>query len=222
MPGHQFRGRVRRLTRRLAGGAVVAGLMLGGGSAFAQQPDTAADAAAVVVPVRSLGSAQAPVTIDLYESFLCDNCALWRREELPQIRRALVDTGKARIVFHDVPVDPVPLSVRAAMIGLCAGPEQYFATSEAFVTGLAALREGGTVQAWFDGAIAASGTDRAEMEACSNSEATYEQVRQETREAASLQIRKLPTLLIKGQRLAEPSAAVVATAVAEATPADGE
>lgn len=52
----------------------------------------------------SIGKAGAPVTIALFEDFLCPHCAEFSDQVWPQIKRAYVDTGKARAVFFYFPV----------------------------------------------------------------------------------------------------------------------
>ena len=52
----------------------------------------------------SIGSANAPVTIALFEDFLCPHCAEFSDQVWPQIKRDYIDTGKARAVYFYFPV----------------------------------------------------------------------------------------------------------------------
>jgi len=52
----------------------------------------------------SIGDANAPVTIALFEDFLCPHCAEFSDQVWPQIKRAYIDTGKARAVYFYFPV----------------------------------------------------------------------------------------------------------------------
>jgi protein-disulfide isomerase len=51
----------------------------------------------------SLGEANAPVTIDVFEDFQCPACKAFTESTQPLIIENLVATGKARYVFHNYP-----------------------------------------------------------------------------------------------------------------------
>jgi protein-disulfide isomerase len=73
---------------------------------------------------RVLGNAKAPVRIDEYFSQDCPHCAAFDMETLPQLRKAYIDTGKAKLVMHEYPLSETAL--RAAMLVRCAEPDRYF------------------------------------------------------------------------------------------------
>jgi protein-disulfide isomerase len=72
-----------------------------------------------------IGKADAPVTVIEYASMTCPHCAAFHAEELPKIKSEFIDTGKARLVFREFPLDGFAL--RGAMVARCAGPDRYFA-----------------------------------------------------------------------------------------------
>lgn len=72
---------------------------------------------------RSLGRADAPVTVAEYFSLTCPHCARFARDVLPQIQKELIDTGKLRWVFRDYPLDQVALT--AAMIARTLPADRY-------------------------------------------------------------------------------------------------
>jgi len=73
-----------------------------------------------------LGKAEAPVTIIEYASPTCGHCANFHKTVLPRLKAEWLDTGRARLIYRDYPTGPHALSVGAAMIPHCAGPERYF------------------------------------------------------------------------------------------------
>lgn len=73
---------------------------------------------------RVLGDADAPVTIIEYASLTCPHCAAFHNEVLPEIKEKLIDTGKAKMIFRDYPLDGIAL--RAAAVAQCAGDDRYF------------------------------------------------------------------------------------------------
>ncbi|HXP29885.1 MAG TPA: DsbA family protein [Stellaceae bacterium] len=97
-------------------------------------PILSASAAAGSVPSiapddQILGQPNAPVTIFEYASLTCPHCAEFDAETLPKIKANWIDTGKAKLVFRDYPLDQVAL--RAAILARCAPPERYFAFIDA-------------------------------------------------------------------------------------------
>jgi len=47
------------------------------------------------------------------------------KDTLPKIKQDWIDTGKAKLIYRDFPLDG--LALRAAMLARCAPPERYFA-----------------------------------------------------------------------------------------------
>ena len=73
---------------------------------------------------RAIGRADAPITIIEYASLTCPHCRKFHTEVLPTIKRDLVETGKARIIYRDYPIDNYAL--KAAMMARCAQTDKYF------------------------------------------------------------------------------------------------
>ena len=92
--------------------------------AFAIGVVGAQQAKAVEYKEHVLGNPDAPVTIIEYASLTCPHCATFHNETLPEIKKSLIDTGKAKLIFRDYPLDGV--AVRAAAVAQCAGDDRYF------------------------------------------------------------------------------------------------
>jgi protein-disulfide isomerase len=73
-----------------------------------------------------LGKPDAPVTIIEYASLTCGHCAHFHKTTLPRLKSEWIDTGRAKLIYRDFPTQPAALSVGAAMIAHCAGPDRYF------------------------------------------------------------------------------------------------
>lgn len=79
---------------------------------------------------KVMGKDDAPVTIIEYASLTCGHCAAFHRDNLPALKEKYIDTGKAKLIFREFPLDP--LSTAASMISRCATNERYFPMVSAF------------------------------------------------------------------------------------------
>lgn len=61
-----------------------------------------------------IGKPDAPVTINEYSSYTCPHCAAFHAENRPWLIKTFVDTGRAKLVFVDYPLDG--LAMAAAML----------------------------------------------------------------------------------------------------------
>ena len=99
----------RRDTIRMAG----LGLAFGATRpAAAQQP---AD--------RTLGRGDAPVTVQEWFSLNCGHCAHFSRTVFPRIRSELIDAGRVRYEFRDMPLNAIATEAAAAVRRM--PPDQY-------------------------------------------------------------------------------------------------
>jgi protein-disulfide isomerase len=73
---------------------------------------------------RVLGKADAPITIIEFASLTCPHCATFHREILPRVKQSYIETGKAKLIYRDFPLDQWAL--RAAMMARCAPAERFF------------------------------------------------------------------------------------------------
>jgi protein-disulfide isomerase len=72
----------------------------------------------------SVGKADAPVTVVEYASMTCGHCAAFHTSTYPEFKKRYVDTGKARYILREFPLDP--LAAGAFMLARCAGKDKYF------------------------------------------------------------------------------------------------
>ena len=79
---------------------------------------------------RVIGNSEAPITIIEYASLTCPHCANFHAETLPQIKKDWIETGKAKLIYRDYPLDKYAAS--AAMIARCAPEDRYFIFLNAF------------------------------------------------------------------------------------------
>lgn len=73
---------------------------------------------------RVLGRANAPVTIIEYASLTCSHCAHFENDILPELEKQAIETGKAKLIYRDFPLDGTAL--KAAALARCLPAEQYY------------------------------------------------------------------------------------------------
>ncbi len=97
--------------------ATTAPASLAGAPALAQEATTTSDD-------RILGKPDAPITIIEYASLTCPHCAAFEAETLPKLKQEWIDTGKAKLIFRDFPLDA--LALKGATLARCAPPERFY------------------------------------------------------------------------------------------------
>ena len=71
-----------------------------------------------------MGDKDAPNVIVEYASMTCPHCAHFYTEVFPEVKTKYIDTGKARFVFREFPLDG--LAVAASMLARCSGDDRFY------------------------------------------------------------------------------------------------
>lgn len=160
-------------------------------------PVTAAD--------RSIGRADAPVTVIEYASFACHLCADWHQLVYPTFKTRFIDTGRVRYVFRNLPTPPEEMSLPAAALARCAAPGKFFDVAASLMHGQAAVLRGGDRDDWYAPAIAVSGRTRAQIDACAVTPATLAAINRDIDSAIAANIDSTPSFFVNGRRVTDRS-----------------
>ena len=195
---------LRRLPVSALGGlgllALVHGAAWSAASTVAVPPPEATfDSVPVTAADNVLGRAGAPVTIVEYASFTCPHCAQFHTDILPGLKKAYIDTGKARLVYRDFPLDRAAFA--ASVVARCATGNRYFGIvdllfrEQARWTGardpMAALRRLATL----------SGISKKKLDACLKDEKIQNAVLQQRLTATQkFNVTSTPTLIVNGAK----------------------
>ena len=76
------------------------------------------------LPDNVLGKPDAPFTIVEYSSMTCPHCAAFHKDVLPKLKEKYIDTGKAKYIVREFPLDNV--AAAAFMLGRCVDQAKYF------------------------------------------------------------------------------------------------
>ena len=150
---------------------------------------------------RILGHPEAPITIVEYASLTCPHCAHFANDILPEIKKEWIDTGKAKLVLRDFPLDEPAL--RAAMIARCAPPDRYYAFADTFF----AAQEKWVRSTDYREALARlaklGGMGKEEFDAClANTALENKIVEGRLKASQELEVNSTPTFFVNGSKLA--------------------
>lgn len=168
-------------------------------------PPAAAPSAAHANPLtltpddRILGKPDAPVTIVEYASLTCPHCAHFSVDVLPKLKTAWLDTGKAKLVLRDYPLDEPAL--RAAMVARCEPADKFYG----FVETLFADQQQWVLSSDYKAALARlallSGMGKTQFDACLANKPGEDKVLQSRLVATQqLGVNSTPTFFIDGTK----------------------
>lgn len=161
--------------------------------------------AAVTAADRTLGRADAPVTVIEYASFSCHHCADWHQLVFPAFKARFIDTGQVRFVFRNLPTDPEQMSLPGAALARCAAPDKFFDVAGALMRGQSAVLRGGKLEDWFDPAVAVSGRTRAQIDACVATPATRAAIQRDIDSAVAAGVNSTPSFFVNGRLVTDRS-----------------
>jgi len=145
------------------------------------------------------GQANAPVTIEVYADFQCPYCAR-ADAALQQLAPTYIDTGKAKLIFRNMPIIG-PESVAAAQAGECAADQNKFWTFADYLYTHQASENSGALSSGNLKAIAVRlGLDANTFNTCLDSGKYAGQVQQELAQGQQRGVQGTPTFFINGQR----------------------
>jgi len=148
---------------------------------------------------RILGNANAPITIIEYASMTCPHCAHFADDVLPELKKKWIDTGKAKLVLRDFPLDGE--AVHASMIARCAPPDRFYAFVDTFFADQDKWVTAPDYQAALTRLAALGGMSKADVDKCLADKALENQVLNSRLVAAKqLDVNSTPTFFVNGTK----------------------
>ena len=163
---------------------------------------------------RTLGSADAPVTLTVYLSTTCSHCAAWHTEDFPAFKARFVDTGQVRIAYRDLPTPPREVALVGAVMARCAAEDRYDAVLDSLYRGHAQLfgppgdPPHEAVVAWLSAAGQAGGLTQEQMNACFSDEASFTEVEARAAQSFADGVNGTPSFFLNGEPLPETMTAL--------------
>ena len=146
------------------------------------------------------GNAEAPETIVEYASMTCSHCAAFHKEVWPALKAKYVETGKAKFVLREFPLDT--LSIAGFMLARCAGPDKRDAVVDRLFDQQADWAFAEDPLPRLKAEVEATGMPGAEVDACLKNQKLFDQVKAVRALAAQkLGVDSTPTFFVAGKRL---------------------
>ena len=159
----------------------------------------------------SLGDPNAPVVIDIFEDFQCSSCKLFTENYEPLIIEYLVDTGKARLVFHNYPfldgdgAGNGGNSDRAANATMCASEQNRFWDMQAIIfANLTGEYSGNFSDKALKTMAEAIGLDTASFNDCFDSNKYKDQIQADFDLGQEMGVTGTPSAFVNGVKVGEP------------------
>ena len=148
---------------------------------------------------RILGKAEAPITIIEYASLTCPHCAHFDVTVLPKLKEKWIDTGKAKLILRDYPLDEPAL--RAAMVARCAPADRFYPLIDTFFAQQEQWATSRDYRAALEKLVKLGGMSDKEFKACISDKKLEDQVAQ-SRLVASQQlgVDATPTFFVNGKK----------------------
>jgi protein-disulfide isomerase len=153
------------------------------------------------LPDMSLGSQDAPNVIVEYASMTCPHCAQFDKVVFPELKTKYIDTGKARLIFREFPLDG--LAARASMLARCAGPDRYFPMIDVmFQSQPTWVIEGPEALDRLLQLARQAGFSKEKFDACLADKELFKKIVDERQRAADkFQVDSTPTFFVNGKRM---------------------
>ena len=165
----------------------------------APRPDVRFGKVELTADDHVLGKPDAPVTVIEYASLTCPHCAALNNEVMLQFKKDYVDTGKARFVYRDFPLDQ--LAMTASLLARCAGPDRYFGFIDVLFSGQANWARATDPMRALEQVGRLGGVPPEKFEACRKDEELTNKVLQQRMDGEkTFQINSTPTLIVNGDR----------------------
>jgi protein-disulfide isomerase len=166
-----------------------------------KDPDLAELMTPGALPDMSLGSQDAPNVIVEYASMTCPHCAQFDKVVFPELKTKYIDTGKARLIFREFPLDG--LAARASMLARCAGPDRYFPMIDVmFQTQSTWVVEGPEALDHLLQLARQAGFSKEKFDACLADKDLFKKIVDERQRANDkFQVDSTPTFFVNGKRV---------------------
>jgi len=150
-----------------------------------------------------LGKADAPITIIEYASLTCPHCAEFNKEVLPELKTKYIETGKAKLIYRDFPLDQWAL--RASVLARCAPADKYFGFVDVLFQNQVTWATAKDPMAALEKIGMLGGVSSAQFSACMQDKKLQDAVlAQSLQGQKEFDVQGTPTILVNGKKIDNP------------------
>jgi protein-disulfide isomerase len=187
-----------KLDRRTLIAAWVAGAFALGSAAFAQEVNVEDLLTPGQLGEKSLGPADAPVSVVEYASTSCPHCAHFDTTTFDDFRLKYIDSGKVRYIFREFPLNAPAYAV--AMLARCAPADRYFDVVHAFFRSQDQWLSGGDLKANILAKAKDFGFTEQTFDACLANQALFTAINEVRDRGSAFGVQATPTFFINGRK----------------------
>jgi protein-disulfide isomerase len=172
-----------------------------GSAAFAQDATVNADElhAPGQLGEKSLGPADAKVTVVEYASMSCPHCGAFDRDTFDQFRLKYIDSGKVRFIFREFPLNAPAFAV--AMIARCAPADRFFDLVHTYLRSQDKWLIQGDVKAAMLDIAKGFGFTEQTFDACLANQALFKAISDVRDRGSAFGVQATPTFFINGKKV---------------------
>jgi protein-disulfide isomerase len=162
---------------------------------------------------RTLGSANAPVKVEVYSDFQCPNCEVFWTSVEPVLIRDEIATGRAQLVYHDFSFIG-PESLAAATAARCADRQgKFWPYHDVLYANQGRENSGAFADARLAQMATAIGLDTSAWSTCRADPATAAAVEEETSAGQARGVTGTPMVYVAGTKLRSYDVATIKAAI---------
>lgn len=159
----------------------------------------------------SVGDADAPVTIDVFEDFQCPACQLFTENIEPLVIQNLVESGQARYVFHNFPfldgngAGSSGESDQAANASMCANEQgKFWEMHSILYANLGGENQGAFSDRRLQAMAESIGLDMSEFNSCFSANEYEAEIQADFDLGQEMGVSGTPTVFVNGTQVGAP------------------
>lgn len=169
------------------------------------KPIAAPDVPANWINRTTLGNPDAKVTVQAWEDFLCPHCQRWSTEIEPKLFTDFIKTGKARLEFHQFPLQShEPGASMAALASECAADQNAFWPYQEKLFSVQDQDQAGYVLEKLTAYATELNLDTSKFSQCMSGLQHQGEVTASVNQAIKLGLDSTPSILVNGKKLDNP------------------
>lgn len=199
------------ITKWIVGGAILLALVVlafaiinnrSASSVSAEQPDVPAE----WINGRTLGNPDAPVTVSVWEDFLCPACAQWNQQVKPTLFEEYIQPGTVKLEYNYFPLNShEPGASMGAMAAECASDQGVFwPYHDRLFAAARSQGQAGFQYADLQGYAQNLGMDEDDFGDCMNSLRHQGTVVSSVTQATQLGLSSTPSVIVNNQQMSQP------------------